>query len=95
MGSKVLYDEDARELAAIWHGGGGSAVYVLASTGAISDATVQELTREVQDLRELVKEGVYEERDVDEVVSLLDYVIASGNRGEVRGWNDMEWHEGL
>lgn len=95
MRDRTLYDDEAREIASSWHGGGGSALYVLASTGAISDRTLHEIDIEIAPLRELIRDGIYEQRDLDYLLSLRDYVVKSGNRGEVRGWNDTEWHEGL
>jgi hypothetical protein len=71
-------DVTAQAIAALWHGGGGTALYQFASTGAIDvDAIRHELIREYADATL---------DDAIELDTLSGYVDSRGSRGPVSGW---------
>lgn len=67
-------DGEARVVASQWHGGQVSALYSLASCGAIRDDCADEIAFE------FYKTGARE------LLALLAYVKAAGERGPVKGW---------
>lgn len=77
----MLTDTEARKIASDWHGGGGSALYVLASTGAISNETVDEIN-------DTLKSTLY---DADELFDLRDYCHYHNIRGPQDGWGKLTW----
>lgn len=81
-------DTRARKIASDWHGGGGSAVYALASTGAIDTARDDHnLLDEINDCYP----SAHDEDDFQDIEWLTLYVRKRGTRGPVAGWNDLHW----
>lgn len=76
-------DLRARRLAADWHGGGGSAMYILCSTGAITE----ELADEINDCYP----SAHDPEDFSDIEWLSLYVKERGTRGPIDGWNDLGW----
>lgn len=81
-----LPDVYARVIAAVWHGGQSSALYALASTGAILTATDDDDRDTLGELSELISET-----DEDELRTLRSYVERVGTRGPVEGWDSLHW----
>ena len=95
----MISDLRARQIASEWHGGGGTALYALSSTGAIlswearthceEDSTMNLAVSEIsQELREL-QQATYSERRA--LTALLAYVERNGIRGPVAEWSDLTW----
>jgi len=80
----AVVDLQARKIASEWHGGGGSALYVLASSGAI----VRGVEAEIDD-------AIYvngdDENNLAELSFLREYVDVKGHRGPQRGWGCLSW----
>jgi hypothetical protein len=74
----MINDGQARRIASEWHGGQVSALYSLASCGAITECTRDEISDELQQL------------DVGRVrrdlLALDKYVRRNGARGPQSGW---------
>ncbi len=97
----MITDTEARKIAAEWHGGGGTALYAFASTGAINTArTDHQLAGEVYEniLDERRRIGTDDPNPNNpEHIGLWDleglrvYVKAAGPRGPVPGWADLTW----
>ena len=75
----VIDDLTARVIANAWHGGAASALYALASTGAILPTTAYVIRREL------------EQSPLPELAALLGYVRRYGERGPVEGWGNLGW----
>lgn len=79
-----LTDLQARKLASEWHGGGGTKLYVLASSGAILAGVEKEIDN-------AIFVNHYESENIQELQALLDYVDSKGRRGPQRGWGCLSW----
>lgn len=73
----VPTDGEARVVAAQWHGGQLSALYSLASCGAIRDDCADEIAFE------------FYQTGARELLALLAYVNQAGERGPVRDWSTI------
>jgi hypothetical protein len=81
----MITDSQARRIAAEWHGGQASALYALASSGAVdADAVRNEISRDIVTL----EVGVAR-RDL---LALDTYVRHAGERGRQEGWARL-WDE--
>ena len=75
----MIYDAQARRIASEWHGGMSSALYALASSGAVDlDRARNEISRELWQL------DVGEARR--ELLALDKYVRTAGERPARDGW---------
>ena len=81
----MISDTQAQRIASDWHGGGGSPLYVFASTGAIVDALPAELRHNLQWCRAHRAEHAAAIA-ARELMSLRDYVNEQGERGPVADW---------
>lgn len=81
----ALTDLDARKLACDWHGGGGSALYALCSTGAMRQPA---LSAELGRARYVNGDDA---PNAAELRALAAYVDRHGPRGPVAGWSDLPW----
>jgi len=70
----LIDDFTARVIAASWHSGQDSALYALASTGAILDRTAYIIRREIAN------------NPYPELYALASYVRFHGERGPVTAW---------
>jgi hypothetical protein len=78
----VISDGQARRIASDWHGGMSSALYSLASSGAIAlDRARDEISRELRQL------DVGEVRH--ELLALDKYVRTAGERPTQTGWSRL------
>jgi hypothetical protein len=84
----MLTDAQARTIACSWHGGGGTALYALCSTGAITEATIKEIT-DTRD-QERQNAGLFLE-----LTRLRDYALDKLDRGPVQGWSKLWDDDGL
>lgn len=75
-------DLKARRLASEWHSGGGSPLYVLASTGAIVDGVLNE----IQESMETTKLPEWME-----LYFLKEYCRYYGPRGPQEVWGQLTW----
>jgi hypothetical protein len=100
----MLTDAEARRISCEWHGGGGSALYALCSTGAIvgipgegvyDGATIYPAAQEimVEHLACIARDDVLARAEARDLRSLSDYVYAHGPRGPVDGWSKLPWEE--
>lgn len=85
----------ARRIACEWHGGGGSALYALCSTGAIDTARADhDLVAEINDNIQAERNTLPTERadpmGLTNLVNLRTYVRKHGKRGPVEGWSHLE-----
>jgi hypothetical protein len=91
----MITDLDARRIASEWHGGGGSALYAFASTGAIDTAYwSHSITDEIwRCLRNDVESRSLEEQipALRDLTALLAYVDHHAERGPVAGWGKLTW----
>ena len=92
----MLSDVEARRIASEWHGGVGSALYVLASTGAIVDGVSGEIYRNILDERSRIGTDDPDPSREDhqglwDLEGLRSYVRESGRRGPVEGWGNLNW----
>ena len=87
----MITDNEARNIAAQWHGGMGTALYAFASTGAIDTGRddhnlEQEVWTELLAIREdqtgPIAEG-YTFEDWRDLLALLLYVLAAGRRARL------------
>lgn len=85
----MITDVEARRIASDWHGGGGSALYVLTSTGAIvlNDQGMEWLN--VKEEIQACLDSTYS--DQSRLEWLLKYVEKHGSRGLVVGWGQLSW----
>lgn len=74
----MISDTDAQRTAGDWHGGGGSALYVFASTGAIVPGLQAEIL-------ECLRGGV-DDHDRARLGELEEYRRRTGPRGPVNDW---------
>jgi len=82
----LIPDREVRKCAAEWHGGQGSALLALATSGAI----LEDCAREVRlDMASLVLDTDENRRQYARLASLLAYVEACGPRGPVLGWSEV------
>lgn len=80
--TEIIDDLTARRIASEWHNGQGSALYSLASTGAIHAGTGGEIIASMPD----------DDAEAEtELVQLLAYVNRHGERGRQAGWADLSW----
>lgn len=79
----MITDTEARRIASSWHGGGGTALYAFASTGAIDTA------RADHDIKNEIQTCYFYPDDMPGLRSLLAYVVHHGKRGPVPGWADL------
>jgi len=77
-------DGTVRRVASEWHGGQWSALYALASSGAILEGAAGELRRELA----LVNPGA-DAADDAELAGVLAYLDHHGARGPVDGWHQL------
>ena len=74
----MINDTQAQKIVGDWHGGGGSALYQFASTGAIVDGLITEIDLNVEeDIAETEREKLR---------MPWDYCASIGQRGPVDGW---------
>lgn len=87
----MITDTEARRISSEWHGGGGTALYALSSTGAINTARADHgIVTEIID--EIEATTSYEELNpMTDMHALLDYVQTVGPRGPVDGWSTLTW----
>jgi len=76
----VLTDSEARKIACEWHGGQGSPLYALCSTGAINKQTTKEIDITIG------LQPLTDEPNIRELESLRQYVSFHGTRGPIDGW---------
>ena len=91
----MITDAQARKIASDWHGGGGSALYALASTGAINTARADhDITAELGDCFADIADNPkrYQESDGIDLHALATYVRKHRPRGPQPGWADL-WPE--
>lgn len=96
----MIDDRTARRIACDWHGGGGSALYALCSTGAIDTgrrdhSALDEIRDDIAWCYEqevgATEHAVYAAMQDDELRPLMTYVVAHGPRGPVDGWGNLTW----
>ena len=88
----MITDVEAARIASEWHGGGGSALYVLASSGAIvlGDEGMEWISAKHE--IEACFDGPYQDiRDSHDLNGLLSYVEHHGSRGPIEGWGKLSW----
>ena len=85
-----LTDQQARRIACDWHGGGGSALYALCSTGAIDTArNDHDVAEEITECaRSCMGKGG---PDFTNLIDLRTYTRRHGPREPVPGWGQMPW----
>lgn len=89
--AELITDVEARKRASERHEGQGSALYALASTGAILDGCSEEIQAALDGcLSDRQTDEEWEEHYV-ELHGLLDYVQRLGSRGPQKGWNGLSW----
>jgi hypothetical protein len=77
-----LCDLGARIVAGWWHGGQSSALYSLASCGAIRSDCEAEILSDL---------GVVTDADSQYLAELSSYVADHGERGPQEGWSDLHY----
>ncbi len=98
----MISDTEARRIASEWHGGGGTALYAFASTGAIDTARADHaLTTEIDDCIAYIDDPSNRRdkhwtddvalADRQKLLNLSDYVAKHGARGPVDGWGELSW----
>ena len=98
----MITDTEARRISSAWHGGAGTALYALASTGAIDTARADhDIGNELRDCIEaqkpLIRNGptIIERRDAfhgfSQLTDLEQYIYKYGPRGPQEGWADLSW----
>ncbi len=89
----MISDTEARRISSEWHGGGGTALYALSSTGAIDTARADhKLNGEINDCVYALPKTQPERRTQgDELHELRMYVYEYGPRGPQPGWSDLTW----
>ena len=96
----IISDRQARDIANSWHGGGGSALYAFASTGAIDTARADHnLKAEIGGCIAWVqKYGPHDypnesdwTGDYHELSDLLAYVKHHGPRPRQDHWKELPW----
>lgn len=100
----MITDTEARRIASEWHGGGGTALYAFASTGAILgrrddeydyNSAADEIRANLRDNQdqydrtELTNDEYFQ--NIDDLRGLLLYVLYHGPRGPQPGWSDLTW----
>jgi hypothetical protein len=78
----MIDDRTAQRIASDWHSGQSSALYALASTGAIADHALHEIDCLSVDAQS------YEDYETvrSEIDDIWDYCESNGPRGPVPGW---------
>ena len=76
-----ITDLQARVIASAWHGGQASALYSLASCGAIRGDLESEIVSVIVETGD----------ETEELAALGAYVGRAGERGPVDGWSDLHW----
>jgi hypothetical protein len=82
----MLTDAQARTIACSWHGGGGSALYAMCSTGAIDTARSDHDTRGEVVILLWSEDDEMADDDYQKMQELEDYILLRGKRGPVPGW---------
>lgn len=82
LGGNLITPLQARVIASQWHSGQVSALYSLASCGAIREDCAEEVSRELR---------VAGHDDAAVLAALLLYVVSRGVRGPVTGWANLSW----
>lgn len=90
----MISDTEARRIASDWHGGGGSALYAFASTGAIDTARADhdiahELTETAKSESRIAPEQRDDPAGFTNLINLRTYCRRHGKRGPVPGWADL------
>jgi hypothetical protein len=85
----LINDGQARRIASDWHGGQGSSLCSLATTGAIQLDLVRE---EIEDLLACAEMGEKRCELLRELLALKKYVRAVGNCSAQPGWSHL-WDE--
>jgi len=80
----MISDLTARKFASEWHGGQGSPLYALSSTGAIVRGVGEEIANAMY-------VNMDDEDNYAELSLLLDYVEFNGARGAQKGWGCLSW----
>jgi hypothetical protein len=80
-----ISDLEARKIASEWHGGQGSSLYALCSTGAIDADVASEIT---ECARSCKGRGG---SDFTNLIELRTYVTRNGPRGPQDGWSNLHW----
>jgi hypothetical protein len=86
--SEMITDTEARRISSEWHGRGGSALYALASTGAIDTA------RDDHNTLAEISESWFTDlapEEWRELAALNTYVFKIGKRGPIEGWGTLTW----
>ena len=86
MAHTIISDQQARDIAFAWHGGGGSALYALASTGAINTARAE---HDLQDEIDAAMWATNSEQDVDDLHALAAYAKHHGTRPAPAHWTAL------
>lgn len=82
----MITDTEARNIASQWHGGGGTALYAFASTGAINTARADhDIVKELYECLETTYTAGVE----NEINSLLEYALEHKPRAAVAGWSAL------
>lgn len=91
----MITNTEARKIASKWHGGGGTALYAFASTGAIDTARDDhDLLDEITSIKRVLDEDYTTGRGAEDedIADLLEYVTrTNGPRGPVDGWSTLTW----
>jgi hypothetical protein len=85
----MITDRIARRIAASWHGGQGSALYALCSTGAINTGRSDHNCE--AEIADCFWSGTTTERDNTDLLDLDEYVKAHHPRGPVASWSRIPW----
>lgn len=80
----TMHDIRAQAIASAWHGGGGSALYMFASTGAIHLADM--LAEIDQNRRVITKTMPKNQTDLADFDALARYIVDAGERGPIADW---------
>lgn len=102
----MLTDLEARKIASTWHGGGGSKLHALASTGTIVGSgslfcpyrgTVDEINDTMYTIVGADPHGTDAQSAAEEageraeLRDLIEYCITHGERGPQDGWGSLTW----
>jgi hypothetical protein len=96
----MITDLEARKIASDWHGGQGTALYALSSTGAIDSAHYShDVSAEIKANIAMVSRcrstqgyrDAYTQEDHENLMALLAYALGYGERNPVDGWSKLTW----
>lgn len=88
----MITDTEARRIASEWHGGGGTALYALSSTGAIDPER-----RKAELADAYCQTPKSEGRNRQDIINLNTYCVVTcivadiETRGPVDGWSTLTW----